>query len=207
VAPITGSYLVYGGAGGGGIFGYPFSAYSPQTHTYYACLMNESGAHTNQGNSTVVSTIGAPVTNGIQGFMSAIDLTNNTMKWQYVGQASGLGSCYSGSLATAGNLVFTWFKGRLDQGATLPNQGTTQQGAQTLLSPGAQLDAFDATTGKIVGCWGIPNDTAISPTVTYMYKGRKYRHLPRRDCGPSGRHADRATRSADRVLAVRKPSN
>ena len=42
-----GSYLVYGGAGGGGIFGYPPSAYSPQTHTYYACLQNDSGAHTN----------------------------------------------------------------------------------------------------------------------------------------------------------------
>ena len=169
-----GSYLAYGGAGGGGIFGYPPSAYSPQTHTYYACLMNESGAHTNQGNSYVVSTIGAPVTNGIQGFMSAIDLTNNTMKWQYVGQANGLGDCYSGSLATGGNLVFGWFKGRLDQGATLPNQGTTQQGAQTLLTPGAQLDAFDATTGKIVWVWGIPNDTCISPTVTYMFKGKQY---------------------------------
>jgi len=170
----AGTYLVYGGAGGGGIFGYPFSAYSPKTHTYYACLMNESGAHTNQGNSPVVSTIGAPVTNGIQGFMSAIDLTNNTMKWQYVGQADGLGSCYSGSLATAGNLAFTWFKGRLDQGANLPNQGTTQQGAQTLLTPGAQLDAFDATTGKIVWVWGIPNDTAIAPPVTYTYKGKQY---------------------------------
>src|SRR5207302_5942399 len=124
-----------------------------------------SGAHTNAGpTGPVVSTVGAPVTNGIQGFMSAIDLTNNTMKWQYVGQASGLGSCYSGSLATAGNLVFTWFKGRLDQGAQLgllPAQGTTQQGAQTLLTPGAQLDAFDATTGKIVWVWGLPNDTAI----------------------------------------------
>ena len=169
----SGSYLVYGGAGGGGIFGYPPSAYSPLTHTYYACVMNESGAHTNQGNSPVVSTIGAPVTNGIQGFLSAIDLTNNTMKWQFVGQSNGLGSCYSGSLATAGNLVFTWFKGRLDQ-VGLPNQGTTQQGAQTLLTPGAQLDAFDATTGKIVWVWGLPNDTAISPTVTYMYKGKQY---------------------------------
>jgi alcohol dehydrogenase (cytochrome c) len=169
----AGSYLVYGGAGGGGIFGYPFSAYSPQTHAYYACLMNESGAHTNQGNSPNVSTTGAPVTNGIQGFMSAINMTNNTMLWQYVGQANGLGSCYSGSLATAGNLVFTWFKGRLDQ-TNLANQGTTQQGAQTLLTPGAQLDAFDATTGKIVWVWGVPNDTCISPTITYMYKGKQY---------------------------------
>jgi len=169
-----GKYVVYGGAGGGGIFGYPPSAYSPLTHTYYACLMNESGAHSNQGpNTPAVATIGAPVTNGIQGFMSAIDLTNNTMKWQYVGDSHGLGSCYSGSLATGGNLVFTWFKGRLDQPA-LPSQGTTQQGAQTLLTPGAQLDAFDATTGKIVWVWGIPNDTCISPPVTYTYKGKQY---------------------------------
>jgi alcohol dehydrogenase (cytochrome c) len=166
-------YLVYGGAGGGGIFGYPPSAYSPLTHTYYGCLMNESGAHTNQGTSPNVSTIGAPVTNGLQGFMSAIDLTTNTMKWQFDGTADGLGSCYSGSLATAGNVVFTWFKGRLDQ-PTLPSQGTTQQGAQTLLTPGAQLDAFDATTGKILWVWGLPNDTAISPTVTFMYKGKQY---------------------------------
>ena len=169
-----GQYLVYGGAGGGGIFGYPPSSYSPLTHTYYACIMNEGGAHTNPSPGTsTVSTIGAPVTNGIEGFLSAINLTNNTMRWQYVGEANGLGSCYSGSLATAGNLVFTWFKGRLDMPA-LPSQGTTQQGAQTLLTPGAQLDAFDATTGKILWVWGIPNDTAISPTVTYTYKGKQY---------------------------------
>jgi alcohol dehydrogenase (cytochrome c) len=169
-----GEYLVYGGAGGGGIFGYPPSAYSPVTHTYYACVMNESGAHTNQGTNTPnVSTIGAPTTSGLQGFMSAINMTNNTMLWQFDGTASGLGSCYSGSLATAGNLVFTWFKGRLDM-PNLPNQGTTQQGAQTLLTPGAQLDAFDATTGKIVWVWGLPNDTAISPIVTYQYKGKQY---------------------------------
>jgi glucose dehydrogenase len=173
-----GAYEVYGGAGGGGNFGYPPSAYSPLTHTYYACTQNQSGAHTNQGPTTTnVNTVSAPLTNGIIGFMSAIDLTNNTMKWQYASQASGLGDCYSGSLATAGNLVFTWFKGRSDQVAALgllPNQGTTQQGAATLLTPGAQLDAFDATTGKIVWTWGIPNDTAISPTVTYMYKGKQY---------------------------------
>lgn len=170
----AGQYLVYGGAGGGGIFGYPPSSYSPLTHTYYACEMNESGAHTNQGSSPNVSTIGAPVTNGIQGFLSAINLTNNTMRWQYVGEANDQGSCYSGVLATAGNVVFTWFKGRLDPSATLPSQGTTQQGAQTLLTPGAQLDAFDATTGKILWTWGIPNDTCISPTVTYVYKGKQY---------------------------------
>jgi alcohol dehydrogenase (cytochrome c) len=169
-----GQYLVYGGAGGGGIFGYPPSSYSPLTHTYYACLQNQSGAHSNAGpNTTALSNVSAPLTNGIIGWLSAIDLTNNTMKWQIPGMASGLGDCYSGSLATGGNLVFTWWKGRSDQ-TNLPNMGTTQQGAATLLTPGAQLDAYDATTGKLLWTWGIPNDTAISPTVTYMYKGKQY---------------------------------
>ena len=170
-----GQYLVYGGAGGGGIFGYPPSAYSPQTHTYYACLQNQSGAHSNAGpNTTNLSNVAAPLTNGIIGWMSAIDLTNNTMKWQIPGMANGLGDCYSGVLATGGNVVFTWWKGRSDQAADLPNQGTTQQGAATLLTPGAQLDAYDATSGKLLWTWGIPNDTSISPTVTYMFKGKQY---------------------------------
>jgi len=172
-AHYIGQYLVYGGAGGGGLFGYPPSAYSPLTNTYYACLQNQSGAHTNQGLSTNVRTVSAPLTNGVIGWMSAINMTNNTMRWQFAGQADGLGDCYSGSLATGGNLVFTWFKGRSDI-TNLPNQGTTQQGAATLLTPGAQLDAFDATTGKIAWVWGIPNDTGISPIVTYTYKGKQY---------------------------------
>jgi len=169
-----GEYLVYGGAGGGGIFGYPPSAYSPLTHTYYACLQNQSGAHSNAGpNTTNLSNIGAPLTNGIIGWLSAIDLTTNKMRFQIPGMASGLGDCYSGVLATAGNVVFTWWKGRSDL-TNLPNQGTTQQGAATLLTPGAQINAIDATTGKTLWVWGIPNDTAISPMVTFQYKGKQY---------------------------------
>jgi outer membrane protein assembly factor BamB len=137
-------------------------------------VQKQSRAQVNQGpNTTNVSTIGAPLTNGIIGFMSAINLTNNTMRWQIPGQASGLGDCYSGVLATAGNLVFTWWKGRSDM-PNLPNQGTTQQGAATLLTPGAQLDAYDATSGNLLWSYGVPNITAISPTVTYEYKGKQY---------------------------------
>ena len=166
-AHFYGQYLVYGGAGGGGIFGYPPSAYDPQTTTYYGCLQNQSGAHTNQGPTTTnVNTVSAPLTNGVIGWMSAINLSNNTMRWQFAGQANGLGDCYSGSLATGGNLVFSWFKGRSDV-TGLPDQGTTQQGAATLLTTGEQLDAFDATTGKGEGGWDVPNNTGISPTVTY----------------------------------------
>jgi glucose dehydrogenase len=170
-----GQYLVYGGVGGGGTFGYPPSAYSPLTHSYYACLQNASNAHSNTGpTSTNLSNVGPGLTSGITGFLSAIDLTNNTMKWQDASMANGTGACYSGVLATAGNLVFTWWKGRSDVESTLPNQGQTQQGAASLLTPGAQLNAYDATTGKKLWVWGVPNDTAISPTVTYAYKGKQY---------------------------------
>lgn len=170
-----GRYLVYGGAGGGGNFGYPPSAYDPNTTTYYACVQNEGGAHSNTTpGSYVQSSLSASATSGIQGFMSAINLSNNTMRWQVPGGATDLGDCYSGVLATAGNVVFTWWKGRSDMAGTLPNQGTTQQGAGTLLTPGAQIDAYDATTGKTLWTWGIPNDTGISPMVTYQYKGKQY---------------------------------
>src|SRR5205823_2402045 len=47
-------------------------------------------------------------------------------------------------------------------------------GAGSLLTPGGNFNAFDATTGKILWTWGIPNDTFISPSVTYMYKGKQY---------------------------------
>ncbi len=171
----TGEYYVYGGAGGGGNFGYPPSAYDPATTTYYACVQNEGGAHsTTSPGSYVTTSVSASATSGIQGFLSAINLSNNTMRFQVVGQATGLGDCYSGVLATGGNVVFTWWKGRSDMAGTLPNQGTTQQGAGTLLTPGAQLDAYDATTGALLWTWGIPNDTAISPTVVYEYKGKEY---------------------------------
>ena len=60
-----GAYLVYGGVGGGGSFGYPPSAYSPDTHTYYACLQNASNAHSNAGpNSTNLSNLGPGLPRG-----------------------------------------------------------------------------------------------------------------------------------------------
>jgi hypothetical protein len=170
-----GTYLVYGGAGGGGNFGYPPSSYNPVTHTYYACLQNQSGGHSNAGpNTTSLSNVNASSLQGITGFYSAIRLTDNTMLWRYASTADGNGVCYSGSLSTAGNLAFTAFKGRSDVAANLPNMGTTQQGAGSLLTPGANFNAFDATTGKILWTWGIPNDTFISPSITYMYKGKQY---------------------------------
>ena len=53
---------------------------------YYACLQNQSGAHSNPVRTRrTVEPSAHRSTNGIIGFMSAIDLTNNTMKWQIRG--------------------------------------------------------------------------------------------------------------------------
>jgi alcohol dehydrogenase (cytochrome c) len=153
------AYFAFGGAGGGGNFGYPPSSYDPSTHTYYACLQNESGAHANQGNSPNVSSLNASSSQGIIGFYSAIDLQTNKMLWQDQSTANTTGDCYSGSLSTGGNLAFTGFKG-----AT----------GSTGVSAGAVFEAFDATTGKILWSWTEPNNTIGAPAVTYMYGGKQY---------------------------------
>jgi hypothetical protein len=176
-APDSAQYVVFGGAGGGGNFGYPPSTYDPLTHTYYACLQNESGAHSDVGGpatGNLITTISASSLQGITGFMSAINMTNNKMLWQYEGMANGEGVCYSGAMSTAGNLVFTAFKGRSDVASTLVNQGNTQQGAGSDLTPGGNIDAFNATTGDILWQWGIPSDTFGAPPITYMYQGKQY---------------------------------
>ena len=135
------------------------------------------------------------MTNGIIGFMSAIDLTNNTMKWQFVGQANGLGRCYSGSLATAGNLVFTWFKGRLGPGATCPNQGTTQQGAADAPDPGRAARRLRRDHGQDRLGLGHPERHGDLPDGHVHVQGEAVpRDLPRRgDRGPARCDADRAS--------------
>jgi quinohemoprotein ethanol dehydrogenase len=188
------AYFVWGGAGGGGNFGYPPSSYNPTTHDYYACVQNESGGHSNQGNSPNQQSVSALSTQGITGFYDAINMTTNKMAWQYESMATGNGVCYSGSLSTAGNLAFTAFKGQSDlascatltpgctaAGVTVPGtaalantQGTTQQGAGADLTPGGNFDAFNATTGQILWTWGIPFDTFAAPPITYMYQGKQY---------------------------------
>lgn len=193
------AYFVFGGAGGGGNFGYPPGSYNPTTHDYYACVQNESGGHSDQGTGVLGNqvSVGALATQGIVGFYDAINLTNNTMGWQYESMATGNGVCYSGSLSTGGNLAFTAFKGESDLAscatitpacaaagintpgtaaltATNAPQGNTQQGAGGDLTPGGNFDAFDATTGKILWTWGIPFDTFAAPAISYMYQGKQY---------------------------------
>ena len=152
------SYFVFGGAASGGVFGYPTSAYDPRTHNYIACLQNQSGGHSNTTAGSYTQAGLSPGAGlGISGMLSAINLSTNKMSWQYRSLATGNGNCYSGVLATAGNLAFTGFRGNTLAAA-----------------PGGNFNAFDATTGKILWTWGIPNDVFNAGAMTYMYKGKQY---------------------------------
>ncbi len=86
----SGRYLVYGGAGGGGNFGYPPSAYNPNT-THLLRLRAERGRRALEHRPRAPTSrraSSASATSGIQGFMSAINLSNNTMRWQFPGRRS-----------------------------------------------------------------------------------------------------------------------
>jgi len=93
-------------------------------------------------------------------------MTNNTFSWQYGSKVDTFGSCNAGTIATAGNLVFTGFVGRSDQSAT-------QLFLEGIPSGGA-LVAFDATTGKVLWQWGVLGGTFASAPITYTYKGKQY---------------------------------
>jgi hypothetical protein len=165
-AHTSAAYFVFGGGAGGGVFGYPRSAYNPNTHTYYACEQNQSGGHSNQGNSPNSASVSALSTQGIRGFFSAIDMSTNKMLWQYKSMANGSGNCYSGVMTTAGNLSFTSFNGRTDISAAAALAAGTPIGGE--------FDAFDATTGKILFQWTSPGLTFGAPPVAYQYNGKEY---------------------------------
>ena len=92
------------------------------TRTTRACRTSRVLTPTRGRRRPNVNTVSAPLTNGVIGWMSAINLTNNTMRWQFAGQANGLGDCYSGSLATGGNLVFTLVQGPVGRHRTCPTR-------------------------------------------------------------------------------------
>jgi glucose dehydrogenase len=167
------AYFTSGGTSGGP-YNYPHKAYSPLTHDMYACVRDANEGHSNQGNfaAGTESTNSASLTGSatdprvFTAQVEALNLTNNTFTWQYGSKNDTLGSCNAGTIATAGNLVFTSFTGRTDQtSAQLFNAG---------ISPGGTIDAFDATTGALLWQWGTPGASFGGAPITYTYKGKQY---------------------------------
>lgn len=110
-----GSYFAANPGAGGGA-NWPPSAYSPQTHFEYICATEGGGAlgaiPNNQQQwvpGDVFKVVGVNFGGSLHthGVLAAIDVTTNKLAWKRAGAAGGWPTnCYSGVLATAGNLVF-----------------------------------------------------------------------------------------------------
>ena len=154
---------------------YPLKAYSPLTHDLYACVRSSHSGKSNAGDSDAgarrartlpASTRRDHRSADLHRAFEAINMTNNTFAWQYGSKASTFGSCNTGAITTAGNLVFTAFAGRTDlTAAQLFAQG---------IAPGGVFVAFDATTGKVSGSGERRARASRAPAITYTYKGKQY---------------------------------
>jgi alcohol dehydrogenase (cytochrome c) len=130
---------------------WPPSSYDPQTHIMYICAADSLwGARGGDPNypvepgalysGSVVARFPAPR----RGVFAAVDLTTNRIVWrqQWVDQ------CYSGSLVTAGGLVFV---GRND----------------------GRLTALDKSNGKKL--WEFQTDGGVNaPPSSFEYQGKQY---------------------------------
>ncbi len=110
-----GSYFAANPSAGGGV-DWPPSAYSPQTKYIYVCATEGGGAlgaiPNNQqqwvpGDVFKVVGINFGSSLSTHGVVAAINVTTNKLAWKLSGKKDGWPTnCYSGMLATAGNLVF-----------------------------------------------------------------------------------------------------
>ena len=153
-------------AGGGN--NWPPISYNPQLQYIYVCSSDTAMALKSvknpfagyQGGKTFIGiSFGAFVTTG--GTFTAMNATNNSIAWQKTFRPD---TCYSGSLSTAGGLVFTGqggpsFEKGLGKNATTGGTGNlVAYNAQT----GEQLVALKTDAG------------ANAPPMTYSVNGKQY---------------------------------
>jgi len=171
--PYNDEYLMWPCNGSGGCVGWPRMSYSPLTNELYVCAHLESTAvetvSTTSPQTTAIN-VGVDAagsnTPGEGGTVSAIRLDNNSMAWQVQYMQSPDGDCYSGTLSTAGGLLFTASRGD----GSIPNVESLPAGAPPF---GGFIYAYDAKTGKELWKWQAP-DYIQSPPVTYSVSGKQY---------------------------------
>jgi alcohol dehydrogenase (cytochrome c) len=124
---------------------WPPSSYSPETNTYVVCSL--AGAlglvvppkepDLKQGETSIGSeTVVASGSSGVEGFLTAYDMSTGKIKWQ---DKFAKESCYSGAVTTAGGLVFNGH-----------NNG--------------EFTAYDIETGKEL--WSFQTGAAANTTAT-----------------------------------------
>jgi alcohol dehydrogenase (cytochrome c) len=139
---------IWGGAN------WPPSAYDPTQQLLFVCASSVVNGYTGGGDPTVVEPgRTAELYNGggiaftrlaRSGIIAAVDVTTNTLKWRY----RWPDQCYSGTLATAGGLLFV---GRAD----------------------GRLTALDSSTGGQL--WEFQTGAGMhAPASTFEYRGKQY---------------------------------
>src|SRR6187549_2806898 len=138
---------IWGGAS------WPPSAYDPRTQHLYVCASSVLNGYTGGGDANFPAPVeggryagGQPMTPRMPrtGIIAAMDMTTNTVVWRYRWQEQ----CYSGTLATGGNLLFV---GRND----------------------GRLTALDSRTGKQL--WEFQTGAGMhAPASTFVHRGKQY---------------------------------
>jgi quinohemoprotein ethanol dehydrogenase len=157
-------YVVFGASHSAGI-NFPRMSYNPLTNNLQVCANNTMIAYANTApNDWHQLSISADLNSAI-GVVSAVNMSSNTMSWQNTWPTS-IGRCYSGTMPTAGGLVFAAARGDSTRGGV----GTLPVGAAPW---GGTLYAFDAKTGSKLWSWQAP-DYIQAPPITYSVNGKQY---------------------------------
>ncbi len=138
---------IWGGAN------WPPSSYDPVKQHLFVCASSVVGGYTGGGDPNFVPPVpggryagGQPTTPRLPrtGIIAAMDMTTNTIVWRYRWPEQ----CYSGTLATGGDLLFV---GRND----------------------GRLTALDSRTGKQL--WEFQTGAGMhAPTATFLHGGKQY---------------------------------
>ena len=149
--PFSGESVVAKPGQGGGA-NWPPSSYDPATGYLYVCAQDRTGIFRAVRRSTrctalAVSTLGGrfgSVTFGVTGIFAALDMRTNKLVWQQQWPER----CYSGSVTTAGGLVFV---GRGD----------------------GRFTALDARDGKML--WQFQTGAGVNaPASVFEHRGRQH---------------------------------
>jgi alcohol dehydrogenase (cytochrome c) len=132
---------------------WPPSSYDPVSHLLYVCAHDGISAFSSNGEIDFMEpTPGTRYANGtfgrsgvrVRGIFAAVDLTTNRLAWRQ----QWAEMCYSGSIVTAGGLIFV---GRNDE----------------------RFTALDKSNGELL--WDFPTDAAINaPATTFEHEGEQY---------------------------------
>lgn len=171
--PYNDAYLTWGQIGSGGGIGWPPTSYDPQTNDLYICAQVQAAGHENlspvdwhqQAISVGSDTTGLGVF-GWAGTMAALNMGTNKIDWMVKYNQKPDGDCYSGTLSTAGGLVFVG--SRADESVADP-LNTLPIGTKF----GGFIYAYDAKTGKQLWSWQA-DDLIQAPGTTYSIKGKQY---------------------------------